>query len=227
MKRRSLFKYFSERRWAEAFMDGSVLFRSLAYFRDLEDAAVRGDSNEGRSIFRPKGGLAGTNHTQGRGFVFPNHALVSTAKQGEIFVFCTSRALSPLLREEFQANECVEITDVPAWCARVRSALPEAATFPGRPGHKQIGKRVEYYDEADAPGTRWALPDSIGLAKLRPYAYQEEFRLMFSLTDALDFEKITVQIEPVGSTATRDPSEHHDYMVTAPSLRDICKLLEF
>jgi len=41
MQRGRLYKYFSERKWAEAFLDGSMLFRSLSYFRDLEDKNVR------------------------------------------------------------------------------------------------------------------------------------------------------------------------------------------
>jgi hypothetical protein len=39
--RRNLYKYFTELRWAEAFLDGEILFRSLAHFRDYEDENVR------------------------------------------------------------------------------------------------------------------------------------------------------------------------------------------
>ena len=38
---------------AEAFLDGKLLFRSLAHFRDIEDAA-RGDQYEGTAGFDPK-----------------------------------------------------------------------------------------------------------------------------------------------------------------------------
>jgi hypothetical protein len=51
MRRRSLYKYYSERKWAEEFLDGKLLFRSLAYFRDYEDKNVREDQNEGAAIF--------------------------------------------------------------------------------------------------------------------------------------------------------------------------------
>ena len=43
IERRSLFKYFSEEKYAEAFRDGQLLFRALSYFRDVEDRQVRGD----------------------------------------------------------------------------------------------------------------------------------------------------------------------------------------
>jgi hypothetical protein len=48
--RHSLFKYYDQRIWAEKFLGGEMLFRSLAYFRDCEDA-VRGDQHEGTSRF--------------------------------------------------------------------------------------------------------------------------------------------------------------------------------
>ena len=56
-RQRSLFKYYAERKLAEAFLDGRFRFWSLAYFRDLEDNGVRGDANEGTGIFHPDGGL--------------------------------------------------------------------------------------------------------------------------------------------------------------------------
>jgi hypothetical protein len=43
IERRSLFKYFSEEKYADTFRDGQLLFRALSYFRDVEDRQVRGD----------------------------------------------------------------------------------------------------------------------------------------------------------------------------------------
>lgn len=54
--RHSLYKYFSDRKWADAFLDGEILFRSLSYFRDYEDKNVRGDEKEGTAVYRPKEG---------------------------------------------------------------------------------------------------------------------------------------------------------------------------
>jgi hypothetical protein len=45
--RHNLYKSFTKRKWADLFLDGEVLFRSLAYFRDYEDENVRKDKNEG------------------------------------------------------------------------------------------------------------------------------------------------------------------------------------
>ena len=73
--RHRLYKYFSDRKWANAFLDGEILFRSLSYFRDYEDKNVRGDEKEGTAVYRPKEGLVITNHTQGTTFTLSDHAL--------------------------------------------------------------------------------------------------------------------------------------------------------
>ena len=197
-RQRSLFKYYAERKLAEAFLDGRFRFWSLAYFRDLEDNGVRGDANEGTGIFHPDGGLQVMDETQGRSFTLPSHAFTSTARCDEIFVFCMSRLVSAALWDEFGSVICVEITDIPAFCRRVASRLPANARFPGRPGRERIGQRVEYYDASDAPDTRWALPDRIALSKLASFARQEEFRLVFSTTGALDFENVALRLKACG-----------------------------
>jgi hypothetical protein len=45
--RQRLCKYFTQREWAEQFLDGSIYFNSLGYFCDYEDEEVRGDKYEG------------------------------------------------------------------------------------------------------------------------------------------------------------------------------------
>jgi hypothetical protein len=65
-----------------------MLFRSLAYFRDCENA-VRGDEYECTPRFLPDGGLQITNQMQGTQFTLAGYAFESTVKANEIFVFCT------------------------------------------------------------------------------------------------------------------------------------------
>lgn len=225
--RHSLYKYFSERTWAETFLNGEVLFRSLAYFRDQEDNNVRGDQDEGTAIFRPKGGLVIDNQTQGKTFTFRHHSFESTANQEEIFVFCTSRSLKEELREKFSAVVCVEILNIKAFCARIENALPPNAKFPGPLGRPRIGRSVEYYDESEGGNRRWALPDVIATSKRNDYAWQDEFRLVFCLTDALEFEKADYRLVPNDTKRAPNPAEHRDYRVRTQSLRDICRLHEF
>lgn len=225
-RRRSLFKYYAERKWAEAFLDGRFRFWSLAYFRDLEDHGVRGDANEGTGIFHPDGGLRVMNETQGRAFTLPSRAFTSTARCDEIFVFCMSREFSATLWDEFSAVMCVEITNIPAFCRRVASLLPANARFPGHPRRERIGQPVVYYDASDAPDTRWALPDRIALSKLNEFARQREFRLVFSTTGALDFQNVALRLQLADSPPAAPTSEHKSHDIDVGSLRDICQVHE-
>lgn len=226
MRRGVLFKYFSERKWAESFLDGELLFRSLSYFRDYEDNNVREDQNEGTTIFRPENGLIINKVNQGTTFTLPGYSFQSTAKHDEIFVFCVSRSFTDELCERFRAVVCVEILQVGTFCNRIESALPTTATFPGRPGRTRIGQRVEYYKETDAGSPRWALPDSIAVSKFNSYAWQDEFRLVFSLTDALKFENVSLCVTQSNIREPRNTDEHHKYPLRVGSLRDICRLRE-
>ena len=227
LMRHSLFKYFSERKWADAFLDGQLLFRSLAYFRDYEDENVRGDHNEGRALFYPEGGLIMNNETQGKIFNFPGYGLESEAKQEEIFVFCASRSLTDEQRAAFGAIVCVEVLQIRTFCERIEAALPANCKFPGKPGRTRIGQRVEYYPKTESGSPRWALPDKISTSKLDGYAWQDEFRLVFSLTDALGFENVKMQMVPQNARKPADVAQHHCYLVKAQSLRGICRIHEF
>ena len=217
--RRSLYKYFTKRKWADAFLDGEVLFRSLAYFRDYEDENVRKDRNEGNAVFRPPGGLLITNHTQGTKFTLPDFAFESAANQEEILVFCASRSLTDDLRRRFEAAACVEILRIPTLCEAIKRVLPANTTF--------FARRVDYYDESDGPGARWALPDQIATSKFKTYQWQNEFRVIFCETDALGFEKGATRLVRGGAKEAPKPAEHHQCLVKVVSLRDICRLHEF
>jgi len=217
--RHSLYKYFTNRKWADAFLDGEVFFNSLAYFRDYEDGNVREDKNEGNSVYRPEEGLLITNHTQGKTFTMPGFAFESTANQEEVLVFCVSRSLTDDLRKRFNAVACVEIFKIKTLCARIERALPPRAAF--------RADRVDYYDLNEPPNPRWALPDQIAMSKFKSYAWQNEFRFVFCLTDALGFEKAALRLVKGDAREAPKPAEHHSHLLRARSLRDICRLHEF
>jgi hypothetical protein len=216
--RHSLFKYFSERRWAEAFLNGEILFRSLSYFRAYEDEEVRGDRYEGVSVFRPEGGLKINNLTQGRTMVLQDHAFESAANQDEIFVFCSSLSPSDDLRKRFKATTCIEVRNIKTFCERVKAALPPNATF--------WGQKVEYYDHTEGNNPRWALPETIIMSKLKHYAWQREYRLAFCLTGALDFENVGLKLVKAKPTDLPKRAEYPKQLVNVKTLADICRLHE-
>gem|GEM_PF-5371550 len=127
--RRSLYRYFDQLQWAEAFLDGELLFRPLSYFQAYEDSQVRGDGNEGGAMFSPVGGLQVNNLTQGTSFTLPDHRFESAARQDEIWVYCMSEVRTAKLAAEFGAVACVEIWNRRAFLQRVKAALPAGAVF--------------------------------------------------------------------------------------------------
>jgi hypothetical protein len=109
---------------------------------------------------------------------------------------------------------------------RIQAALPPDGKFTGSPGRTRIGWRVEYYQETEGGDPRWALPDKIATAKSVRYRRQDEFRLVFSLTDALAFQNVKTRLTR-NNTRSRNLVEHHCYYVEAQPLADICVLHEF
>ena len=214
--RHSLYKYFDHLKWAEKFLEGEMLFRPLSYFRGCEDEA-RGDEYEGTSSYSPEEGLQITNHTQGTQFTIP-WSFESSVKWHEILVFCASRRFGYDLAKEFNAVACVEVTKIRALCERVRAALPSTATFKA--------SRVAYYAQSENPTPRWALPEIIATSKLERWAYQDEFRFVFSLTDALTFQNVNTQLVRRRAPIQTKPEEHLTHPLQVGSLRDICRLRE-
>jgi hypothetical protein len=104
-------------------------------------------------------------------------------------------------------------------CEGVEAALPPGATF--------RGQRVEYYQETESGNPRWALPEKIGTSKLVSYAWQDEYRLLFCLTDALEFENVDLRLVPDNARGHPKRAEHREYALDVGSLRDTCRLHEF
>jgi hypothetical protein len=211
-----LFKYYGERKWAERFLVGELLCWSVSYYRDLEDE-IRGDKNEGRSEYRPQGGLVINNITQGTSFCSPSSAMLSAVKQDEIFAFCMSTSSGAVVADQL-GKTFVEILDGPEFVRRVRAALPENAAF--------FSRAVEYYDASNPPEARWAVPEFISTAKQRSpqYVSQAEYRLVFSLTGALEFENVALSITTRQAQPTPRRNSYPKYMIKAGDLTDICRL---
>lgn len=183
--RNSVYRYFSDIKWANSFVEGNIRFGSLSYYKSLEDSARR-DENEGSSLFGHEGGLLVNNISTGVGGVMPGYLFESSVKSDEIFILCLSRRFDETLLRQFNASACVEIKNIPAFIKRVRSFLPKNST--------SYYKRVQYYKESDNPNPRWAVPELISSSKLDRYAHEEESRLLFSTTDALSFESVYLKL---------------------------------
>ena len=219
--RHSRYKYFSNIAYARQFLDGKVYHQTLAFFRDYEDTVAKqvvGDEFESTRLYRPADGLQINNLTRGTSFPL-QMGFESSARAGEIYVFCASFAFSRELVQEFKAQTCVEIVRPAAFIRRWLAALPkEAAHF---------AKKVDYYEPEHVPGNVWPQPHLIATTKLARFAYQQEYRFGFSTTGALEFGQTTQQLVDRKNRPLPNPEEHHYRTLELGNLRDISKLHEW
>ena len=163
-----------------------MLFRSLSHFQNIEDGEVRGDLREGSVSYKPESGLIINNQTQGKRFTIPEGAFGSGVNTEEVFILCASNSITDELRIRFEAKACVQILRIASLCSRIQGELPRTATF--------RAERVKYYSPANEPGAKWAFPDMIAFSKVDGYSWQDEFRFVFSLTDALKYGNTAQQV---------------------------------
>lgn len=119
----SIYKYIPEQ-YVANLLRGEVLFRSLSYFRDLEDEKkkIRGDYYEGTRLHRKPEGLDLTVNNALHPTNFQG-SFESRAQSDDIFVFCLSTVLSAGLAGEFGTTTCIEIHNPIDLVGRIRSAL--------------------------------------------------------------------------------------------------------
>jgi hypothetical protein len=67
----------------------------------------------------------------------------------------------------------------------------------------------------------------IAALKFKTFAWQDEYRLVFSLTNALAFENAQYALVRNGSSQQPKPAKHQYYDLNAGNLHDICRIHEF
>jgi hypothetical protein len=92
------------------------------------------------------------------------------------------------------------------------------------PVTQESDSRSSIYQETEAGNPRWALPDAIATSKLDAYRWQDEYRLVFSLTNALSFENVNLRIVVGSASRVASPAEHHKHDVHASNPKDIAIL---
>jgi hypothetical protein len=203
-------------------LEGQLFCQTAAFFRDYEDAKgaqVIGDEYEGMRIYRPLSGLEINNLTRGQSPTL--HAgFECETRAHEIYVFCMSNSYSDVLSREFHAVAYAEMLDPREFIDRWRSALPGEARKEGQ----HIARNVGYYGPEDLPGNVWALPDLITTTKLKRFAYQDEYRLAFTTTNAFAFENCKYQIVDRKARPIPRPDQHLSQTLELGDLRDICRI---
>ncbi|MDZ4306726.1 hypothetical protein [Allopontixanthobacter sp.] len=137
-----LFKYFPNESYARALMrKGEMRFGSLAYYRGIEDCAVRGDPMDEMLHYAPAGGIEITMVADGRKLT--GNAFTTAAEN--MFVYYASNDISAELARDF-GRFCVEIADPDVFVRRLKArANPSSRLDYGRPiwGRRRIAPSIE------------------------------------------------------------------------------------
>ena len=219
----SLYKYLPAKYIAAFIGEGAVLFRSLSYFRDYEDAQVRGDQFEGTRLHLPKNGLEITLSATQQKVALP-HAFESTANEDDIFAFCLSTVLSADLATEFQVTACVEIYNRSMFLAGVRGALLRRPSIKSK---TLIYGEINYYTPDQSPNVDWALPERIAMSKLSTYKHQKEYRIAFAVNDAFRFQNTRLRLAAPGQRRAPRATLHPERLFKLGSLVKMCKVHYF
>ena len=213
------FRYFSSANARAFAYHGEVLFRSLSYYRDYEDSGVRGDELEGTLQHRPNTGLIANLKATGDGVELPC-TFESSANEVEIFVYCFSTKLSDDLARRFSADVCVEITNPPAFLAKISKALKLRARFRRSP---IVHGPIKYYVPDDPPLGDWAVPERIALRKPQPFVWQCEYRLAIPKGDAFRAYNVVPKLVPLGAPRPPRSLAHPELRFKLGSLLSITR----
>lgn len=223
------FKLLPERHARALVFEGEMMWSTLTWFQNEEDAQ-RGDATEGSRRYFPVNGLQvnrleSDGRADGASLVLPSHGLVSKAAQSNhIFIYSTT--LNPKLTLGAFTCVCVEIFDPGRLVSRIRTAL---ARRPKARRATLIYDEVKYWATENPPEEVWALPDRLTMHKHESYRPQREYRFAFGTrTSAFDFENIecfVVHDEFRWPKQVLDPQVHR-LKLRLGNLEDCCRVLE-
>lgn len=219
----SLYKYLPEQYVGTLLREGAVLFHTLSYFRDYEDAQVRGDEFEGTKLYRPTKGLEVTVVGTQERVVLP-HSFESSAHEDDIFAFCLSTILSQDLATQFKTNTCVEIRNPALFVSKIRGALLRRPSIKNK---MLVHGEVKYYEPEEPPIVDWALPERIAMSKLESFRPQQEYRIAFSINGAFEVENTCLRLVAPGIRRTQRATAYPERRFKLGSIAKICRVHRF
>lgn len=204
-----LYKYLPSK-FTGYLQSGHLLMRNLVSFVKYEDGGVRGDVHEGLHVDWPDHDVT-ISSLANNSTITGSFGAVRDTHQDKVYIFCLSTDLKLELFEEFQADSCIEISNVEEFLCRYKRAIDKSPRFRNYPSKLGLYGKVEYYDfnstvDLDISNA-WNLP----FFKKSNYSYQSEFRLcaaepgafkeeMMLVTSQFEFEEIAKKKKPENFT---------------------------
>lgn len=185
----TLYRYLPKKYVDEFFEEGKIRLSSFAKFKELKDEQ-KGDSNEGNSV------LWGISEEQS--------VMAVTSHGHDAFVLCGSLILNKEVMADFQADDCIVISDPAKFAMSIANCIPEIRgillgpcryqkdkTLQRRMGNFRIEDlRVSSNDQSIDMNKIFQLSSQVGgdnvfFTKVEKYAPQHEFRFLWFTWDSI------------------------------------------
>jgi hypothetical protein len=215
-----LYRYLAPQHVDSFLRQGSLLMRSLSYYRDYEDRGVRADPFEGTLAHRPQDGLKVTIVGSGEVRSLP-HTLESAAREDDIFVYCASSELKPEIATQFGTSVCIEIHEPIRFLHRLRTALSLRSRIRA---NLLVHGEVRYYELHEPPIVDWALPERIALRKPSHFSWQREYRFAVPRGNAFAVENVSVKLVALGAPRPPRATTHPSIPLKLGDLSKFCRV---
>lgn len=180
-----LYKYLPSKYIDNIILKGELLFRNLTYFRQFEDNR-RGDPLEGFHRDNPDNDITLSCPRTGRILAKGDFSYLNSTNSDFIYVFCLSKNIISNLYDEFEADACIEITDVPEFMKRAKFAVKKLlSAHPSGLIHNDV---IYYHDNAPA-NFDIKKPQNLAFAKGIHYEHQNEYRMIFGTRKAFNLKQ--------------------------------------
>ena len=213
----TLYKYIPSKYLDDFINKGLVLFRSLSFFKNIEDNQIRGDEFEGVKKYEPTEGLLINNLTTGKTFKLKG-SFESNVKSSDIFVFCMSSELNKEMCIRFDADVCIEFIDHNEFINKIVKSINRFHDA------RIVNDFVKYYNFNDPPIVDWAIPDKIVILKPDYFEWQKEYRIAFGVNGAFDLENTDPFLKQGNPLDVRKPEINTEHYLEIGRLDKIIKI---
>ena len=179
-----IYKYIPSKYMDDVTRNGTLLFRNLSSFRQMEDRS-RGDQLEGHHRDNPDRNVTITSLSTGV-TVSGDFSFLNSTNTDKTFIYCLSTLHDDRLYDDFSCDACIEIMEPAEFVRRVRIAVKrlvsiDPAGLISGPVHYYAATKPSKYDIKN--------PKELVFLKDEEYSYQREYRLVFGRKNAFKLEQ--------------------------------------
>jgi len=214
-----LYKYMPSKYVDHTVSRGKLLFRNFTYFRQTE-GKTRGDYLEAHHRDNPDHDITITNMSSGQA-ASGDFSFLNSTNSDVIFMFCTSKNHDSNLYEEFEADACIEIKDVPELLRRMRMSVMKLIQIHK---HGLLHRDVTYYEPSKP--SQENIKDATVLPFLKDsiYAHQGEYRMVFGRKGAFKLKQQIVANSGYDFRAAAQSGMAKEKLLTIGSIEDLVEV---